>query len=44
VSTLKLQKEKLSEDLRQAMKNSRKESEIQTIQSQVSSTDRSVVP
>merc|ERR1712018_1086613 len=36
VSTLKSKKEKLAEELRQAMKNSRKESEIQTIQSQVS--------
>merc|ERR1712045_881806 len=36
VSTLKARKEKLSEELRLAMKNSRKESEIQTIQSQVS--------
>ena len=35
VSTLKSKKEKLSEDLRQAMKNSRKESEIQTIRSQI---------
>merc|ERR1712073_107189 len=35
VSTLKSRKEKLAEELRQAMKNSRKESEIQTIQSQV---------
>merc|ERR1719419_986788 len=35
VSNLKARKEKLSEDLRAAMKNSRKESEIQTIQSQV---------
>ena len=35
VSTLKSKKEKLSEELRQAMKNSRKESEIQTIQSQI---------
>merc|ERR1711997_122101 len=35
VSSLKTRKEKLSEDLRVAMKNSRKESEIQTIQSQV---------
>ena len=35
VSSLKSRKEKLSEDLRLAMKNSRKESEIQTIQSQV---------
>merc|ERR1712223_1350481 len=35
VSTLKARKEKLSEELRLAMKNSRKESEIQTIQSQV---------
>merc|ERR1719210_983166 len=35
VSTLKAKKEKLSEELRIAMKNSRKESEIQTIQSQV---------
>merc|ERR1711971_562287 len=35
VSTLKSRKEKLSEDLRLALKNSRKESEIQTIQSQV---------
>merc|ERR1712029_143339 len=35
VSSLKARKEKLSEDLRIAMKNSRKESEIQTIQSQV---------
>ena len=36
VSTLKAKREKLSEELRQAMKNSRKESEIQTIQSQIS--------
>ena len=36
VSTLKSKKEKLAEELRQAMKNSRKESEIQTIQSQIS--------
>merc|ERR1712038_617595 len=35
VSSLKTRKEKLSEELRVAMKNSRKESEIQTIQSQV---------
>merc|ERR1719300_1808614 len=35
VSSLKARKEKLSEDLRAAMKNSRKESEKQTIQSQV---------
>jgi len=35
VSSLKARKEKLSEDLRIAMKNSRKESEKQTIQSQV---------
>merc|ERR1719411_1192035 len=35
VSTLKSKKERLAEELRQAMKNSRKESEIQTIQSQV---------
>ena len=35
VSTLKAKKEKLSEELRIAMKNSRKESEIQTIQSQI---------
>merc|ERR550539_178551 len=35
VSSLKTRKEKLSEELRQAMKSSRKESEIQTIQSQV---------
>merc|ERR1719225_910856 len=35
VSSLKTRKEKLSEDLRQAMKNSRKESEIQTIKSQI---------
>ena len=35
VSTLKSKKEKLSDDLRQAMKNSRKESEIQTIRSQI---------
>ena len=35
VSTLKSKKEKLSEELRVAMKNSRKESEIQTIQSQI---------
>lgn len=35
VSTLKSKKEKLSEELRIAMKNSRKESEIQTIQSQI---------
>merc|ERR1719245_1817310 len=36
VSSLKAKKEKLTEELRVAMKNSRKESEIQTIQSQVS--------
>merc|ERR1719210_211499 len=36
VSTLKTKKEKLAEELRQAMKNSRKESEIQTIKSQIS--------
>ena len=36
VSTLKSKKERLAEELRQAMKNSRKESEIQTIQSQIS--------
>merc|ERR1719394_687766 len=36
VSTLKSRKEKLTDELRQAMKNSRKESEIRTIQSQVS--------
>ncbi|XP_040580445.1 LOW QUALITY PROTEIN: structural maintenance of chromosomes protein 1A [Lepeophtheirus salmonis] len=36
VSTLKVKKEKLTEELKQAMKNSRKESEIQTIQSQIS--------
>merc|ERR1719195_1845670 len=36
VATLKSKKEKLAEELRQAMKNSRKESEIQTIQSQIS--------
>merc|ERR1712223_1413246 len=35
VSNLKARKEKLSEEMRQAMKSSRKESEIQTIQSQV---------
>jgi structural maintenance of chromosome 1 len=35
VSQLKAKKEKLVEDLRVAMKNSRKESEIQTIQSTV---------
>jgi len=35
VSNLKARKEKLSEDLRSALKSSRKESEIQTIQSQV---------
>merc|ERR1711994_761923 len=35
VSTLKARKEKLSEELRLAMKNSRKESEIMTIQRQV---------
>merc|ERR1712088_354332 len=35
VSTLKSRKEKLAEELRQAMKNSRKESEIQTIKSQI---------
>merc|ERR1711894_739434 len=35
VSTLKSKKESLTEELRQAMKNSRKESEIMTIQSQV---------
>merc|ERR1712066_936700 len=34
VSTLKAKKEKLAEELRQAMKNSRKESEIRTIKSQ----------
>merc|ERR1712083_447628 len=39
VSTLKARKEKLAEDLRAAMKNSRKESEIQTIQSQVHGLD-----
>merc|ERR1712142_341062 len=39
VSSLKARKEKLSEDLRIAMKNSRKESEIQTIQSQVQGLD-----
>merc|ERR1712083_1105537 len=39
VSNLKARKEKLSEDLRAAMKNSRKESEIQTIQSQVHGLD-----
>merc|ERR1719414_1796385 len=36
VSTLKSRKERLTDELRQAMKNSRKESEIQTIQSQIS--------
>ena len=36
VSTLKSKKEQLTEELRQAMKNSRKESEIMTIQSQLS--------
>merc|ERR1719245_551932 len=36
VSTLKSRKEQLTEELRQAMKNSRKESEIQTIKSQIS--------
>lgn len=35
VSTLKSKKERLAEEYRQAMKNSRKESEIQTIQSQI---------
>merc|ERR1712223_893485 len=35
VSTLKAKKEKLTEELRKAMKNSRKESEIQTIKSQI---------
>merc|ERR1712241_1398879 len=35
VSTLKSRKEKLAEELRQAMKNSRKESEIQTIKTQI---------
>ena len=35
VSTLSARKEELSEEMRQAMKSSRKESEIQTIQSQV---------
>merc|ERR1712012_451960 len=35
VSTLKSKKENLSEELRIAMKNSRKESEIQTIKSQI---------
>merc|ERR1712029_767902 len=35
VSTLKAKKEKLADELRQAMKNSRKESEIQTIKSQI---------
>merc|ERR1719215_1567590 len=35
VSTLKSKREKLTEELRQAMKNSRKESEIQTIKSQI---------
>ena len=35
VSTLKAKKEKLAEELRQAMKNSRKESEIQIIQSHI---------
>jgi len=35
VSTLKAKKENLAEEMRQAMKSSRKESEIQTIQSQV---------
>ena len=35
VSNLKSKKEKLTEELRQAMKNSLKESEIQTIQSQI---------
>merc|ERR1712241_648851 len=35
VSTLKSRKEQLAEELRQAMKNSRKESEIQTIKSQI---------
>merc|ERR1711936_1330141 len=35
VSTLKSRKEKLAEELRKAMKNSRKESEIQTIKSQI---------
>merc|ERR1719443_1850006 len=41
VSNLKARKEKLSEDLRLAMKNSRKESEIQTIQSQVQGLETS---
>merc|ERR1719245_898368 len=36
VSTLKSKKERLAEELRQATKNSRKESEIQTIKSQIS--------
>merc|ERR1719210_792645 len=35
VSTLKTKKERLAEELRQATKNSRKESEIQTIKSQI---------
>ena len=35
VSTLKSKKERLADELRQAVKNSRKESEIQTIQSQI---------
>merc|ERR1719245_1077412 len=35
VSTLKSKKEKLADELRQATKNSRKESEIQTIKSQI---------
>merc|ERR1719232_2177244 len=35
VSTLKAKKEKLADELRQAMKSSRKESEIQTIKSQI---------
>ena len=35
VSSLKIRKEKLSGEMREAMKSSRKESEIQTIQSQV---------
>merc|ERR1719438_717861 len=35
VSTLKSKKERLAEELRQATKNSRKESEIQTIKSQI---------
>eukprot|EP00096_Caligus_rogercresseyi_P004734 TRINITY_DN1916_c0_g1_i2.p1 TRINITY_DN1916_c0_g1~~TRINITY_DN1916_c0_g1_i2.p1 ORF type:complete len:1267 (+),score=574.91 TRINITY_DN1916_c0_g1_i2:226-3801(+) len=36
VSSLKVKKDKLMEELKQSMKNSRKESEIQTIRSQIS--------